>query len=460
MKLMYRLQLSFALLLVCILVVAAVVIYPLMLDTLVEGQRKEMKDQAVAMMPLTAALPMTPAVNVSVEPEKLQGAFPVGGKTDAVWIEPNDQVLYSTLSPAKTLEWVDLWKQNADLRNVLWQGKDDKYIVETVSFPLSANVSATEAATLIMATPFSKIKSMQLALFKRMMIILSIGGAVAYVLSMWIAKWFATPLAKLRNELEKVGNLRFSEVRLVKTSGELGEVAQGVYRMANELNTYHITQKQFFQNASHELKTPLMAIQGYAEGIRDGIFTGESANNGLDVIVSECDRLKNIVTEMILLAKLESEEDIYKPEFVQVVDLINETVKRISPLYVQKGLRIQTSIPSGQEDRLVIKADREKLLQAMLNVAGNAARYGKETVHIHVTIDERSIGIEIADDGEGIPESLLPQLFHRFVKGKGGETGLGLAISRAIVERSGGRISAHNLLSGGAAFVMRFPNTA
>ncbi|WP_409345726.1 sensor histidine kinase [Paenibacillus sp. MBLB4367] len=460
MKLMYRLQLSFGLLLIGILAVAAAVIYPLMLDTLVEGQRKEMREQASAMMPLTEALPVTPAIpagSITVGMEKLQGAFPAGGKTDAVWIEPNDQVLYSTLSPATTSEWIRIWRQTADFQNALWLGKDDKYIVEAVSFQTAASTQAMKAGTLIMATPISKIKSMQMALFQRMMILLTVGGIAAYALSMIMAKRLVIPLAKLRNELGKVGQLRFSEVRLVRTGGEIGEVAQGVYRMANELNAYHTAQKQFFQNASHELKTPLMAIQGYAEGIRDGVFAGESASKGLNVIVDECDRLKKIVTEMILLAKLESEEGIFHPEPVRVADLITETVERIHPLYASGGLRIQTSVPPGEEERLFIQADREKLLQAMLNIAGNAVRYAKETVRIHAGVEDDWIAIEIADDGEGIPESLLPQLFHRFVKGKDGETGLGLSISRAIVERSGGSITAHNLPTGGAAFVLRFP---
>lgn len=104
-----------------------------------------------------------------------------------------------------------------------------------------------------------------------------------------------------------------------------------------------------------------------------------------------------------------------------------------------------------------IYADREKVLQAMINILGNATRYAKETIRIQISISAEGIDIGITDDGEGIPEPLLSQLFERFAKGKNGETGLGLAISRAIVERCRGRISAHNEPGGGAAFVLRFP---
>ncbi len=124
---------------------------------------------------------------------------------------------------------------------------------------------------------------------------------------------------------------RFSEVQLVESGGEIGDVAKAVYDLDGKLEKYQRTQKQFFQNASHELKTPLMSIQGYAEGIKDGIFTGDHADKGLDVIVKECERLKKIVTEMILLAKLESEEGIFHMDRVPVRELITETVERRPP---------------------------------------------------------------------------------------------------------------------------------
>jgi len=289
-----------------------------------------------------------------------------------------------------------------------------------------------------------------------MMIILSIGVILAFLLSIFITRRLVKPLGDLRKELHKVELRRFSEVQLVETKGEIGVVAKAVYNLAGELDNYQHTQKQFFQNASHELKTPLMSIQGYAEGIKDGIFTGEQANKGLHVIVNECERLKKIVTEMILLAKLESEEGIFHMDRVSVPELIKETLERINPLFIKNGLQIEISGLENDEE-LLIYADREKLLQALINILGNAARYAKETIRIQATADAEGIDIGISDDGEGIPETLLSQLFERFTKGINGETGLGLAISRAIVERCRGRISAHNEPDGGAAFVLRFP---
>ncbi|MEK8130603.1 HAMP domain-containing sensor histidine kinase [Paenibacillus filicis] len=462
MKMIYRLHLSFALLLLFIIAITAVLIYPLLLNNLVDNQRKELRNQASLLMELSPVMPLMPAMPLMpIMPVQKTYAqtfamqVPAVATTNAVLVAPGEKVVYSTLSSEATADLMKFSKLDIPGSRGIWHGKDDQYIVETLQ--ASPNIEPDkQGVTAMMATPLSQVKAMQLALFKRLMIILSVGGIVAFLLSIVITRRLVKPLGDLRKELSKVEMRRFSEVRLIETGGEIGEVAKAVYDLAGELEKYQRTQKQFFQNASHELKTPLMSIQGYAEGIKDGIFTGEHADKGLHVIVKECERLKKIVTEMILLAKLESEEGIFHMDRVPVRELITETLERINPLLVKNDLQIEiTGLDHGQE--LLIYADREKLLQALINIMGNAARYAKETIRIQASADLDGIDIGITDDGEGIPEPLLPQLFQRFAKGKNGETGLGLAISRVIVERCRGRISAHNEPDGGAAFVLRFP---
>ncbi|TNJ63290.1 HAMP domain-containing histidine kinase [Paenibacillus hemerocallicola] len=483
MKMMYRLHLSFALLLLCILAITAVLIYPLLLDNLVDNQRKELRAQASLLMNLSPVMPLLDDAQKQVPGSPAQSPVqasdtqwlatdsqrqvqPTGtpsfihasratADTNAVLIAPGGDVVYSTLPGEATSQLMELSNLDIPGSKGFWQGTDDQYIVETLTTTQGIE-SSVQAVKAVMATPLSKIKEMQLALFKRLLLILSVGGIVAFLLSMVITRRLVKPLGDLRKELNKVEMRRFSEVRLIETGGEIGVVAKAVYDLAGELEKYQHTQKQFFQNASHELKTPLMSIQGYAEGIKDGIFTGDHANKGLNAIVKECERLKKIVTEMVLLSKLESEEGIFHMDRVPVRELIAETLERINPLLVKNGLQVEITGPdNGQE--LLIYADREKLLQALINILGNAARYAKETIRIQTSADAKGIDIGISDDGEGIPEPLLSQLFQRFAKGKNGETGLGLAISRAIVERCRGRISAHNEPGGGAAFVLRFP---
>ncbi|WP_442602915.1 sensor histidine kinase [Paenibacillus sp. KN14-4R] len=460
MKLKYHLYLAFGSLLLCVLVVTAIAIYPLLFDTLIQNQRNQMRSQGSNIMNNIAQL--TEGAPVLAEHVQRAGTATEQTVISAALalIEPT-HILPLRISTSQSISnGLDMLRMNMeDMQNFL-QDKinDDKYIVETFGNYRQPSNVVSSAPMLVLSTPISEIKVMQQALFNRMMLILSIGGVIAFLISMLITNRIVTPLAKLKEELKKVKNRQFSDVQWVKSSGEIGEVSRSVCELATELGSYNQAQKQFFQNASHELKTPLMSIQGYAEGIRDGIFTGEQASKGLDIIANECERLKRVVTEMTLLAKLESEDGIFQPSDVDVPELLNETVERVSPLLIQQGLEIKILYNIEYRSKFHIQADHEKLLQALLNIVGNAIRHAKHQIVIYVSKQDSSIKIEVTDDGAGIPNSLLPHLFQRFIKGNNGETGLGLAISRAIVERCRGEITAHNLASGGASFVMRFPS--
>lgn len=455
MKLIYRLNLSFGLLLLCVLGITAAVMYPLLLNSLIDNERRELRDTGSQLISVAErGMPVGgnpyPGLRTKAIP-----ATPVIPASEVTLIAYQDQIVYSTLPEDTAGEWMELSK-TPGFRNGVWEKPSGAYIVETLTGTTGTLSSAGSQVSAIVATPLNKIKEIQSALFLRMLIVLAGGGILAFLLSLYITKRLVTPLSQLRQELKKVETRRFSEVRPVESGGEIGEVSQSVCQLASELERFQRTQREFFQNASHELKTPLMSIQGYAEGIKDGVFAGHQADHGLQVIISECSRLKKIVSELVLLAKLESEEGIFHPDKVPVRELIESTVERINPLLLKNRLQLKLDDALPAAD-LQIYADREKLLQALINVAGNAARYAKREILIRTALQGDDLVIEIADDGEGIPEQLLPRLFQRFTKGKDGETGLGLAITRAIVERCKGRITASNRQEGGARFTMAFP---
>ncbi|TMV46456.1 HAMP domain-containing histidine kinase [Paenibacillus mesophilus] len=463
MKLLVQINVAFGVLLVLVLSVTAVIFHYVLLDHFIKAQKKDMQQMSSTISMKMQALPLSEAASAAVpavsETPVLASsllATPIAVSPllgiDAIITDNQANVVYSTLPGASAqISVARIEEAGVSKLQMLREGKDDRYLVAT---------NDLSDGTLTLFMPMSKIKAIEQAVLGRLLVVLCIGGILVFLLSLIITRRLIKPLMKLRGELRKVENRRFSEVKLVEAGGEIGDVAQTVYEMAEELETYSRIQKQFIQNASHELKTPLMSISGYAEGIRDGIFEGESVRKGLDIIISESGRLKNIVTEMTLLAKLEGEEHIFKLAEVDIVELIEETIERINPLLVQKGLTIETAIAGELADALVVRADRDKLLQALLNVVSNATRYARHRILIRAGMGKNQIELSVTDDGGGIPDDLLPQLFHRFVKGKEGETGLGLAISRAIVERCGGTISARNDEAGGADISMRFPAAA
>src|SRR5699024_8439753 len=260
------------------------------------------------------------------------------------------------------------------------------------------------------------------------------------------------PLERLKEEVKKIERREFSDLKEIKASGEIKDVALSVNEMGLELQRYIDSQQTFFQNASHELKTPLMTIQGYAEGIRDGIFTGQDMEKGLNVVTSEVNRLKTLINEMTLLAKLDSEKSMIEQDQINLDELIKKVLARIYPYAIEQDVTVEYL----EHDSVIILGDEDKLLRAFLNIITNGIRYAKS--HIGITVEEMKdkISIKIVDDGSGIDEEIRPYLFHRFMKGKAGDTGLGLAISRAIIEQSNGTISVNNKPGTGAEFILEF----
>lgn len=443
MKLIHQMNIAFGVSLVLVLSIAAVMIHYVLMNHFIETQKEEMKtvsqSMAVSIAKFSDVAPIQSGdAHVFVPATTIP--------TEAILTDRNGNIVEQTFAyKTKPIEVM-----TSDTVKILQRPQNEwnqAYITEIVAVP---------EGTLTLRTPLSKIREIEQVLLGRLLIVFGFGAALMFLLSLLITKKLMRPLMDLNEELKKVKQRRFSDVKFIRAGGEIGSVARTVFDMAAELHRFNRVQKQFVQNASHELKTPLMSIAGYAEGIRDGVFEGESMRKGLDIIMDESARLTKIVTEMTLLAKLDSEEDVYRTELVDLKDLIRETMERMNPLLVQKGLVMH---PQTEEDGPVyVAADRDKLLQALLNVVSNAARYAAKNIYIRLSRDQEGwVRLAVADDGQGFDETILPYLFHRFVKGKDGESGLGLAISRAIVERSNGEIAARNNTGGGAVITMTFP---
>ncbi|WP_339206187.1 ATP-binding protein [Paenibacillus sp. FSL K6-3182] len=450
MKLVHQINLAFGIALVLVLSITALLIHYVLLDHFMVAQKEELK---MASATLSATM-KTDMVTQSAKDSRVTlsaSALSINSSIEAVVTDAQGNIMQEVL-PIQTLQAGKASStETAAIASVgkVVNGTDKGFLVE---------VNAIPQGTLTVFTPVSKVKEIEQALLKRLLLVFGVGGMLMLVLSHLITRKLIKPLMKLKEELTKVKSRQFSKVKRVKAGGEIGSVAQVVFEMADELNRFNRAQKQFFQNASHELKSPLMSIAGYAEGIRDGVFEGEGVYKGLDIILSESDRLKNLVTEMTLLAKLDSEEDIYQPSLVCLKDLLAETIERVNPMLVKKEITLHPSY--DEHEQLIVRADQDKLLQAMLNVVTNAIRHADKNIYIHASAKKGRIEISVSDDGGGIPDELLPYLFHRFVKGKDGESGLGLAISRAIVERCGGLITAGNRKGGGAIFSLGFPIAA
>lgn len=211
--------------------------------------------------------------------------------------------------------------------------------------------------------------------------------------------------------------------------------------------------KRFFMNASHELKTPLQAIQGYAEGVEKGII--QDPQMAASVILQQSHKMRDLIDELLLISKLESGAYHMQQEPVHIPDLIFDCLYLYQPLADDTGIRLVPDIP----DRVpLILGDEVQLSKAFHAVLANALHYAKSMVSIRVRVEQKALTIHIADGGPGISASDRHVIFERFYTGSGSSgSGIGLAMARDILHHSGGQIYTEERKKGGAVFVISLP---
>nr|NNM90891.1 HAMP domain-containing histidine kinase [Bacilli bacterium] len=273
---------------------------------------------------------------------------------------------------------------------------------------------------------------------------------ITLMLGVFMMRWLMRPSKKIRQMIEQVRKRDFSEVAILATGDEWETISQAIAEMVTSLKNYDDVQKRFVQNASHELKTPLMAIRGYAEGLKDGVFDQEEINGILDIVVTETVRLKKLVDELIYLSKLEALEAMYHFEFTSVEKIVRQAISLLKPL--AKARQIDLMWQQNNTD-VLLYLDGEKMEQAIINMIDNAIRHARSRVIVDLYV-ESHVYIVIEDDGEGFAKADEQRVFERFYHGAQGDTGLGLAIAKAIVEKHYGMLQASQGSMGGARFVI------
>ena len=211
--------------------------------------------------------------------------------------------------------------------------------------------------------------------------------------------------------------------------------------------------KEFLQNLSHEIKTPVFAIQGYLELLADGALEDPSTSNKfVQQAQSNVQRLVQLLNDVDAITNLEMNKDPIVQQSFIIQDIINEAVNNLSVKWIKKNIQFQFKKPT------YVYADKNKIYQVIVNILSNAAKYGKIDGSIIASVykmEDQKILIEISDDGIGIAEEHLPRLFERFYRTDDarnrdvGGTGLGLAICKHIIEAHGETIHVRSKLNVG-----------
>ena len=221
------------------------------------------------------------------------------------------------------------------------------------------------------------------------------------------------------------------------------------WKLGGYVEKAHESQKWFFQNVSHELKTPMMAVQGCAEGIHTGVLNAVEASG---VILEEAEQMSDLIEELLALSRLEAGQANAEFHSMDVRELLYDCLRSTEQLAEQKNLRISLCF---DEKPVSVSCDEVQLRRAFTNIITNALRYAKEEIQIDCRADRGKAVVRIRDDGEGIATELLPHIFDRFFSTRKGGAGIGLSLAKEIVSLHKGTISASN--DGGALFEISLP---
>lgn len=303
---------------------------------------------------------------------------------------------------------------------------------------------------------YSFMASMTLALVQAALLAIVIAG----VLSMMMTYPLIFSTQKLSRFAKRIAKGDLHPVRGHIVSKELSELGDVMNQMAYKLEESDIEQKTFFQNASHELRTPLMSIQGYAEGLKYGVFeSDEDRENAINVIIDETGRLSGLVENLLSISKMDmSRSGNYevKKQNIDVSKICDTIIDRVRGNFIHEDKAIINDI---NVRNIYIYGNENDLIRCLENIFSNCLRYCKTAVTFRCRRDETGAYVifEISDDGPGIAPEVSEHLFERFSKGSDGKHGIGLALAKAIAEEHDGSIKAYNKISGGACFEISIP---
>jgi two-component system sensor histidine kinase BaeS len=294
-------------------------------------------------------------------------------------------------------------------------------------------------------------------------LLLSAGAATlaAVAISLFVSARIVTPIQHLLAASRRIASGHYAERVPIVQNGELGALAAQFNAMAAKLEAAERRRVELVGDVAHELRTPLATIEGYTEGLLDGVVAPEPATWAL--LHDEAGRLRRLVQELQELSRVEARQLPLRLRPCAPANLIAQAVRRVEVQYDDKGITLTIG---GPAEVALVGADPDRIIQVLINLLGNALRYTPEggAVQVRAEGEGDSVTFHVTDSGIGISPEHLPHLFERFYridKARSralGGSGIGLTIAKAIVEAHDGRIWAtSDGLGQGATFSFALP---
>ena len=297
--------------------------------------------------------------------------------------------------------------------------------------------------------------------------LLALAGLAVLLLAAGVAIWFARRLTRPIRELERAagqlasGDLAGRADLAPGTDADLAALGDTLNAMAAQLEDSRGSQRAFLLSISHDLRTPLTSIRGYAEALADGTLDDadpDARKRAATVISSEARRLERLVQDLLDLSRLDSRQFSMHPRLCDAAEVVKDTALAFAPQARELGLELRV-LPGGPAPA---ELDPERLGQVVANLVENALKYATSTVEVSAIRRDREVAVIVTDDGPGIPSDDMNKVFTRLytvrsTPGRAVGTGLGLAIVQELAVAMGGRATADTPAAGGARITVSVP---
>jgi len=267
--------------------------------------------------------------------------------------------------------------------------------------------------------------------------------ATAVAVSVFLSSRIARPILGMASASRRIAAGHYAERVPVGGSDELGRLAASFNEMASSLEAVERRRRELVGDVAHELRTPIANLQGYLEGLMDGVV--EPSGETWGFLLGETARLRRLVEDLQELSRVEARQVAISPRPISPSSLVQVAVARLRPQFAEKGLSLESALSPRIPPVL---ADEDRAVQVLTNLLSNALRYTPSGGRVEVAVErqEDDVVFRVRDTGVGVAPEHLPHLFERFYRvdkarsRDAGGSGIGLTIARSLVEAMGGRI--------------------
>lgn len=299
-----------------------------------------------------------------------------------------------------------------------------------------------------------------------LLLALAVAIAAAVVAAAGVS-WFLSvrivrPIRVLADTAERIAHGGYEERVPVRGTDELAMLAAAFNSMAASLESAELRRRELLSDLAHELRTPLATIEGYVEGVRDGVVPASLETWA--VLETETSRIRRLIDDLRKVSEAEERQLDLRIRSLSPSEIVTHAKRAAGPAYVEKGVALQTSVA---EHLPPVAADPDRIGEVLANLLDNALRHtvaGSRVELIAASGSHDDVSFTVSDSGSGMAPEHLSRVFERFyrvdpsrTRAQGG-SGIGLSIARALVEAHGGRIWAESDGPGmGARFILTLP---